>query len=101
MSSTESVGALDTRNTRANGHWERVFRDEADAVLTEAIDQISRGQDRAAVGILLERANSWMHRGQWSLCRELLSRAEPEVLGVTAALGVLAAVYPIRERTRA
>jgi hypothetical protein len=70
------------------------------ALVLQVLDHVKQGHDRKALNRILRVTNRWMHEEDRERCHGLLMYVYPPTWGVTATLGVLAALDPVREQTR-
>lgn len=76
--------------------------DRTHEVLLDALyTEVKEGCDREAVQIVIATADDWMYAERWDIGDALLATADIEQLEVTVAIGVLAALYPVRAHTPA
>lgn len=74
--------------------------DAVESLLTDAGKLVIEGDERGAVRTIMDRTDYWMQANDFDVCSVLLQKADPESLGVTTSIGLLAALDPARGRTR-
>lgn len=73
---------------------------DAELLIAGTMQLVAAQKDRAAVRAIIERVDEWMHAQELDLCNALLEKADPQLLGITASLGLLTALDPVRDKTR-